>query len=410
MKKFLIVSTALISATLAPLTAQAAESFYLEIGSPALSDATKAQWDELSAKHKNLLGDLKFFPKTTIDEQGKTASIIQAGVISDKKKAQKICKVLFKDGVPCFVIEGIENAPPTMRLGMSQAISSAQKEFDGKPSGVEIPIAAPIASAPAEQTTPQVSTPQVLGEIGDKPSPTHVSAPSEATQPVVLVPPVEEKPEQKPEAPKVKEKEPEPAKPAPIPEPIKEEPKAQTKPEAKAEAKVSVAEAIPVPLSNKSNDSVPEPAPVKSVTLEATKQTSNITQEKPIAVSEIAPIPYAHTNEYEARRKMLLAQANASASKSAATQTHATYSQGIKNFWAQVAIADSKAEANSRWEDIKSANSDAVGGVAMNITKSLAKHGGYSVRLGAFASESEALALCDKLQSNGVDCLVIGTK
>ncbi len=113
MKKNRSLSSMLFAASAALVTftqtnAYADESYYIEIGKPSTVEETQEQWNDLSKKYKSMLEKLTFYPKSVINEDGETSNIIQAGPISEKEKAQKICNRFFAKGIQCFVLEGIE--------------------------------------------------------------------------------------------------------------------------------------------------------------------------------------------------------------------------------------------------------------------------------------------------------------
>src|SRR4051812_5276901 len=98
----------------------AVESYYIELGQDSSPSAAAAQWKALVQKHKALLGKYHYFPKEILHTGTTTVTRIQAGPVIGKDKAQKICTRLFVEGVPCFVIEGLGNAPPTKVLNLAE--------------------------------------------------------------------------------------------------------------------------------------------------------------------------------------------------------------------------------------------------------------------------------------------------
>lgn len=438
------------------------DGFYLEIGKKGSEEEVAAQWKEISSKYKKLLGSLTFYPKTITDDSGNVSHVIQVGMLEKKQTAQKICAQLFAKKVSCFVIEGIENSPPSSIVGFSRMTTQLE------------------LAKPATPTTSEItSTPQVLGQI---------SSPADTTEEVKLTPATEDKPEAKKEI----------------------------LVQQAGEAKVDVAQAIPVPLSedktaeeqptvipsvsfneNSSGKIVPVAPPhvPKSGTVamkdlpavefssgsagwlsvsaftnetEANKLWNEVRSKSPdetaglrgkiqkslarasanpvqliigpfpdssdannfcsnniISVrsslkcsfegSELfspdnvaeTPVKYEHTNAYEERRKSLRKTANKSIDQLSVT----VHEDGESSkFWAQVVIADSKNEAKKRLDDIKSANKDILEGVSANVLNSGSRHGKYNARLGPLATEQAANELCDILQQRSIDCLTVATK
>lgn len=344
---FVMTTTALTGAFSG--VSYAAEGFYLEIGKQGTADYANVQWKDLSGKYKKTLGELTFYPKSVTNQNGETVHVIQAGVVADKHKAQKICGQLFAKNIPCFVIEGIEDRPPAM----SQNIS--------KVSGGVIAV---------DSSLPWISdAPKVLGQI---------SAPS--ATPVISAPPAPKEPQ-------------------------------ITK---KVEGKVDVAQAIPVPLSDKvSGEEVMLLPPEQIVknplqpSLQPSSQPIIITKDLP--QTEPAMNKYEHSDAYEERRQ-ILRQPSSSKGIVEGNLPVITHEDAEKQYWAQVVIADSKNEAKQRLEEIKSANSDILNGLSSTITTSPVRHAKYNARLGSLDSEQAATDLCNKLQQRGIDCLVITTK
>ena len=95
-------------------------AYYLELGNDTTRGEAQNQWDGLVRKHKSMLGKLTFFPKDVIQSGNKEATRIQAGSIDTKDKADKICSALFKANVACFVIAGLNDAPPKSTMNWSE--------------------------------------------------------------------------------------------------------------------------------------------------------------------------------------------------------------------------------------------------------------------------------------------------
>jgi len=106
------------------------EEFYLEIGNDVPKAEIENTWKNLVAAHKAQLAKLKLFPKDIITGGVVTGARIQAGPIAAKIKAQKICNRLFADQVPCFVIEGLTEMPPSSTSSLNDTgFEQAPGEF-----------------------------------------------------------------------------------------------------------------------------------------------------------------------------------------------------------------------------------------------------------------------------------------
>lgn len=109
---FSLLSIAVMACALAPASFAADDEYFVEIGDDVQKDDAQAQWQALVNKNKTLLGKLKLYPKDVMQDGKQVATRMQAGPITSKVQAIKICNKLFAKDVPCFVIEGV-NAPPT---------------------------------------------------------------------------------------------------------------------------------------------------------------------------------------------------------------------------------------------------------------------------------------------------------
>lgn len=433
-----------MAATIFAATAYAADSYYIEIGKPSSVGEARAQWSDLSKKYKSMLGKLTFYPKSVINEQGETNNIIQAGPITEKEKAQKICNKLFAKDIPCFVLEGIENSPPTMSIGISQAsnaTSSSENSFSFPWKNV--------GSAPQESDTQDSSTEAnvdvaqaIAVPLSGNSNDEDVAEPEEKT----------------------------PVKPLLITE-NRTPPKAAVKNFSANEFNSRetgglIIKKFPNEKSankfwNYVNDKLPDlvdglnvriqrsllannnsgvqikvyPFPNGEAAASFCAQAVNDFGEvlechydvSNALVSNVARVPSETTLENSQRtnsyieRRQLFQQSQSSQRRLPSQQSEIQESnssidiqelpeQSDKIFWAQVAIADNKDEANHRWEDIKKKNAALVKGVSSKLTSSSSAYAKYSVRLGSFDSEDDANKLCDKLQLKGVDCLVVSTK
>lgn len=449
MKKTLTIShlfltITLIATAICAATAYAADSYYIEIGKPSGVEEARAQWNDLSKKYKSMLGKLTFYPKSVIDEQGETNNIIQAGPITEKEKAQKICNKLFAKDIPCFVLEGIENSPPTMSIGISQAsnatsssgdyfsfpwknVESAPQESDRQNSSTEAnvdvaqAIAVPLSSNSndEEATKPEKKTPAEPLLITENRASPKVAVKNFSTNEFRsretggLI--IKKFPNEK-SANKfwnyVNDKLPDLVDGLNV--------RIQRSLLANNSSGVQI-KVYPFPNGEAAASFCAQAVNDFGEVLECHYDVSNaFVSNVARAPSETTSEISQRTNSYVERRQLLKhgqplqrrlpsQQAEIQESNSS-IDIQELPEQSDKIFWAQVAIADNKDEANHRWEDIKKKNAALIKGISSKLTSSSSAYAKYSVRLGSFDNEDEANKLCDKLQLKGVDCLVVSTK
>ena len=434
----MLLAVPAVLATITLTNAYAADSYYIEIGKPSTAQETHEQWDDLSRKYKSMLQKLTFYPKSVINEQGEESNIIQAGPISEKEKAQKICNRFFAKGIPCFVLEGIENAPPKVAIGMTRASNSSS------PSGEFV---FPWQNNDSSNNVERV--PETYSSSNE------ADVDVAAAIPVPLSDKTEGEYRNISNSPEIKSQ--------------KIEPPVEVVGEKKAAPKSLIKNFSPDEFSseetgtlvierfadegqaNKFWNYVSSEFPDMVHGLRVRVQRPRLIDDKggiqfkayPFASGDAA---VAFCNQavnafgmelechYEVSREQTITQAGSSAhangymqrrnfqrripSEQYAMQSRRHNSSIAvqelpeigKSYWAQVAIAESQAEATDRWEDIKKKNKMIVDNVPSKLTSSSSSYAKYSVRLGAFDSENEANDLCGKLQAKGVDCLVVSTR
>jgi cell division septation protein DedD len=430
-----------VSAVLATITltnAYAADSYYIEIGKPSTIEEAHEQWEDLSKKYKSLLQKLTFYPKSVINEQGEESNIIQAGPITEKERAQKICNRFFARGIQCFVLEGIENAPPKVAIGMTRASNSAspsgefifpwQRSNSGNyvERAPEVYASANDADVDVAQAIPVPLSDKTEGEYRNI-----SNTPEIKSQPIE--PPVEVVGEKK-AAPKSMIKNFSPTEFAP-----------------EETGTLVIERFADEGQAKKFWNYISSEFPDMVHGLRVRVQRPRVIDDKggiqfkayPFNSGEAAA---AFCNQvvnafgmelechYEVSREQVTTQTGSSAhangylqrrnfqrripSEQYALQSRRHNSSIAvqelpevgKSYWAQVAIAESQAEAADRWEDIKKKNKAIVDDVPSRLTSSSSSYAKYSVRLGSFNSEDEANELCSKLQAKGVDCLVVSTR
>ncbi len=415
--------------------ALAADNFFLEIGKPSSAGNLQEYWQELSEKYKKTLGRLKLYPKSVVNQEGETNSIIQAGPLTDKNKAQKICNMLFTKDIPCFVIEGIEEKPPTMSID----IAHATRGTGSSPSLPWLDIgAAPQISAYEETEESSIRKPNGEAEVD--------------VAEAIAVPLSDAK--QSPVASNLE-----------VRKPINT---AREFPSVKFSSSTSgklnigyfVSENEASSFWNYVNEEHKELADNLHARIQkslsfgknggvqlmigqfpSSEAAANFCNQTILGFSANLKCRYdggdnifsntssndkgdtstARADTYERRRllasgrrlparQMELLQAQETQDTISAPESVQIndVEQIDKKFWVQVAIADSKDEAQYRLKEIKKANSKTIGNLTSNIAYSPSSvHGKYAAQIGTISSESEAQKICDKLQQRGVDCLVV---
>jgi len=387
------------------------DAYYIEIGSDMKPSDAQTQWDTLVKKNKSLLGKLHYYPKSVIQSSAAVSTRIQAGPIPNKARAQKICNRLFSQNTPCFVIEGLSEAPPTSVMNMSEKA--------------------------AEHPVAMLSLPWLSGS--------------------------DVKPPVKPETPPSEQRKVEAPAPVPAPEPEK----------TNKEAEVRVAEAIRVPLTN--SESQQKNAQVTVKALPAIKPTMKIDQAtdqsgsgwltvsafaneevassfweevraaspqkvKKLRVRILKPVldnsniqtsinigPFANSADAdvfchksiqadERGLRCSFSNEESGAMGNLAATTHGDEYANRQNrhsfagnppvgqYWVQVLSAPSELEAASQWEAMKAKNSDLMGDLHSNVVPSTVDTNSYVVRVGPFAGSEEAMQLCSKMKEQDIAC------
>lgn len=429
----------------------AADSYYIEIGKPGSVEETHEEWSDISTKYKSLLGKLNFYPKASINQQGETTNTIQAGPINEKSKAQKICNKLFSKQIQCFVIEGIEKKPPTMSIRMSQASSAPddsifqwhnetqapqvietqpQPMADNGASGVAkvdvaqaIPV--PLSSRPNDDGFVDI-TKSVKQQSSFEPKFVPQDSPEvrggvqnfsvdefSALQPGTLV---VKGFSSEAQASKfwnyVNSEFPDMANGLRV---------SIQRPLVANNRGVALIKVSPFASGEAAGAFCQQAVGSFGVSLEChyeiNRQAEQNTGNNRYNRAEIDGdnendvFESQHNNAYTQRRQLSqrripVQQMAIPRHESSIIDIQELPQQG-KTYFAQVAISESKGEANHRWADIKKKNASTVKGVDAKLATSSSSYAKYSMRLGSFDSEDAANKLCDKLQARGVDCLVV---
>ncbi len=438
-------------------SAFALDNFFLEIGKPASIDEINRDWKSLSEKYKKSLGNLTLYPKAVIDEQGNTSHVIQVGAINDKGKAQKICNMLFAKNIACFVIEGIEEKPPTMSVDIARAASSG--------SGFNLPWQA-VSAAPGVAAD---NTEQADDEGEEE---TSEQLPDKTTAAVDVAEAIAVPLSDKAEASNVKIVR---SEPKPLLAPAKRKPvnvdnvarfsfSSSESGRLNIGAFVSENEAgdfwkyvneqhkdltggldiivqktlavgggskVQLSVGNFANGDAAADFCNKTIYGFSSRLKCSYSEEFVVGggvdkedsgnkiqpqqreitqASEDRVLANERGDSYERRRAAALGRISGGQSYRVAEPQKIDISdvEVTKKFWIQLAIADSSEEAQYRLKDIKKKNAKVIGSVEESISYSpSAVHGKYSAQIGSFTNEKAAQDVCDKLQQKGVDCLVV---
>lgn len=430
----LFISLSILSASALIAKVYAAETYYIEVGKPSSIEEIHEEWSDLTKKYRSLLGKLNFYPKATISQEGETTNTIQAGPIREKARAQKICNKLFSNNTPCFVIEGIENKPPTMSIRVSQAAT--------QPGDTVFPWH--VNDAPPEQPAP--SSPRANGRKSEAkvdvaeaiavPLSNHADTAMNDNRPA-------------PEPEIIQDDQPQSANlvrnfsqqefasmesGALVVNGFSSEEQASSfwnyvnsefpdmvnglrvriqRPMLASNGRAAQIKIHPFASGAAAQAFCNQAVNGFGISLECHYEASNPQASSNISNNNFENDESAHTSAYAQRRQF---QRRAPAGQNARVLDVPRHQSAIeiqelpeqgKIYWAQVAIAESKGEATHRWNDIKKKNAAALKGVNSKLSVSSSAYAKYSMRLGSFENENDANSLCDKLQARGVDCLVV---
>jgi cell division septation protein DedD len=79
-------------------------AFRIQIGSLASSEKASAEWNRLSARHRDLLGGLTAeIVRTDLGDRG-IVFRLRSGPFGSKEQAQAVCRNLAGRGVNCIVV------------------------------------------------------------------------------------------------------------------------------------------------------------------------------------------------------------------------------------------------------------------------------------------------------------------
>lgn len=441
------VGVAWLLLTAAPVAAAQGE-FFVEIGNDVARENAQAEWDALVARHK-MLGRLTLYPKDVLQDNRPVTTRLQAGPISSKTAALKICNRLFAADVPCFVIEGVSSVPPAAMMRLNQNMNQNMHQSGALAADGSLPW----LSARAEV----VEAPKVKGED---------TAIDGSARGAVALPW------------------------------LSGERKAAEAGEGSKQAQVQVAEAIRVPLTETQTledairvRALPELKPsfgVRPLSDESQEmgsvssgagwldvgyfvneeiasslweevRSANRKQAKTLNMRLATPAmkddkvtlsvgPFASSAEaYQFCRSGLQAgerglscrfsvnDAGAARGKLLALNAHSdAYAERgrrrpkenptleaaqagklapaagpAKQYWVQVVTADSQMKALKAWEQVKADNSEVLGQLRSSVSASATDKHSYVVRVGPIAENDDAIRVCSQLQKRQVECRVL---
>ena len=358
-------------------------SYYVELGKDMGKDEAAAQWQALVAKNKSLFSHLQYFPKSVIQSGSVTGTRIQAGPITNKNKAQKICAKLFTQNIPCFVIEGIGNAPPTETMNLA--------EKAGKPGLLPWLTADPINPPPPVQETSSLPW---LQDNSKRQGRVQVAE-------AIRVPLTDD-----------------------------------FNPEGNGAGWLTV-DTFP------NEDVATSFWEETRATLPKSEKTLHVRVMKPLmaeqqSTASLAIGPFAdstqaaafcdsiqakdrglncHYDGSPATEKTQLAHGDAyNNRRMAEARKHlkenpladiSPAAGSSKQYWVQVVSASNQLEALHEWETLKSSNADLLGKMRSSVSASATNHDIFVVRVGPIAGNDDAVQLCTKLQSRSIDCRVL---
>ena len=388
-------------------------SYYVELGKDMGKDEAAAQWQALVAKNKSLFSHLQYFPKSVIQSGSVTGTRIQAGPITNKNKAQKICAKLFTQNIPCFVIEGIGNAPPTETMNLA--------EKAGKPGLLPWLTADPINPPPPVQETSSLPW---LQDNSKRQGRVQVAE-------AIRVPLTDDfNPEGNGK--------------------VTVSPLSELHPTFKKQA---AANNVDTTGGNGAGWLTVDTFPNEDVatsfweetraTLPKSEKTLHVRVMKPLmaeqqSTASLAIGPFAdstqaaafcdsiqakdrglncHYDGSPATEKTQLAHGDAyNNRRMAEARKHlkenpladiSPAAGSSKQYWVQVVSASNQLEALHEWETLKSSNADLLGKMRSSVSASATNHDIFVVRVGPIAGNDDAVQLCTKLQSRSIDCRVL---
>jgi hypothetical protein len=420
--KLLITALLMIPAAVA----LAQEQYFVELGNETSEEEILSEWQGLSTKYKDILGNLKFYPKIILRSDNRTVARMQAGPLESKKAAEKLCGRLFKDNTPCFIMEGVQ--PPPVQI-VAQVASEPK------------PLPWLIKAAPPVQSSERRDSGMFSWILGKKErarqSAPAVVDPSQAEVEVA-------------EAIRV-----------PLTNAAKKPDDVQVNPvfpSAQLPTEKSVVGAAPTGQESGwlnvhafANDEsaysfweqVRGAIPAQAAGLRVRIIRPLMKNDRPTVLLNVGPFasqsdaahfcrdgieplnrslmcrfdrneargsyrlvspsPYQRSDRYAARREQALPKSTPATADTAVMTTRIV---PARLYWVQVATAADQIQAMNDWRTIRANNADLLDGLRTRISTSLMGQSGYVVRVGPINSNAEAMSLCNSLQSRGINCRI----
>lgn len=382
-------------------------AYYIELGSESSEEEAITQWQELSSKFEDIIGNLQFHPSTVIHSENRVMTRIQAGPLDSKAKAQKICLQLFDRDTPCFVIEEERQAGDEVKENAEPETAEAA---DGTP--------------PSGTEEEKVILPWLFGGNASK-----RDAKVDVAE-AIHVPLTEGK--QSADEPEIR----------PVfksdPEPVAQRVTEDMPAVPEAEGWVNVGAFLGEDDAMAFWQDARGRSPAKAAGLRVRILKPLLDRNKPKVTLNIGPFAgepdamafcaqviqsvdpnlncrfarteprdmaqyrmprYEHNNLYDTRRKLLMAKRGQRSSMNAPVQQS-------KQYWAQIITAPSQVQALKLWDSLRQKNSDLLGDKRSSISAALIGRSEYVVRVGPMSAQDEALTLCKSLKERGISCKI----
>lgn len=425
MKHFIIVfwGIILVLPVLRAIPARAEDgySYYVEIGRDTTREEATNEWNELVAEHKSLLGKLQFYPKAVYQGGVAVSTRIQAGPISDKTQAHKICKKLFSNDVPCFVIESLDDAPPTAVANLTEQAGERanspvtlpwlhSSEVGGPPPVREtsaLPWLKPQASRAAQvQVAEAIRVP--LSDAGTIPKDAKVTVKS-----------------------------------LPEPRPTFRSPFAEGRSESPVDNMAGWLSVDTFPNADIATaywDEVRSSMPRKKTSALRVRITRPLMAQNHQGRASLNIGPFASSNEAYAfcdtmqARERGLNCSYLGGEPGQATARTIRHSDGYnsrrtqlarrrpaenppsnlmpaagptKQYWVQVVQAPTQMEALNQWNAMRAGNGDLLNGMRSSVSASATDRNTFVVRVGPITDNDQAVQFCTKLQERSINCRVL---
>jgi hypothetical protein len=434
------ILSASVIAILCASPAFADNSFFVELGADMPAADAQAQWQSLSGKYKNLLGNLHYYPKKVLQGGSSVATRMQAGPLTDRAAADKLCSRLFHYNVSCFVIEGVNDAPPSTVISLSEHAEGDTMQVPAAPQIAAAPVtlpwlakASPVENKPEAAPEPQVAArPVVLPWLRESATANPDAQEHVEVAEAVRVPLTESVIHNTPVDVRSLPQLDVPSGAAMSSDSVENgigwlhvsafpdedmalafwEGVRQTVPNKIAGLRVRIVR--PLLARNDAQTSV-NIGPfssrgaadnfcsdgVRAVNPRLNCRFGGGEPEQPsVAAIAESDTRYARGDAYSARRTAMAHRRMPADASPASSIAH-------KSYWVQVLSAPTQIEALHQWEQMRAGNAGLLKGKRSSISSSRTGSGGYAVRVGPMDNDGDALNLCGALKNRGVECRVL---